>query len=73
MVPSSGADFGWLLDLDRDLEPLLEGGVRLLDLDLDLDFDLVLDLDLDRDRDGDFDLVLLLRGVRDLEWERDLE
>jgi len=53
--PLSAGDLGWLLDLD--LDPLLDGGVRLLERDLDLE----------RDRDGD--LVFFLCGVRDLERE----
>lgn len=67
-APLSTGDFGLLLDLDldRDLDPLLDGGVRLLDLDRDLDLegdlDLlrlgVLDLDLDLDFDLDLDLDL---------------
>lgn len=55
--PLSPGDLGGLLDLER--EPLLDGGVRLLERDLDLD--------LERDRDGDF--VFFLCGVRDLERE----
>lgn len=61
-APLSTGDFGLLLDLDLDRDPLLDGGVRLLDLDLDLEGDLdllrlgVLDLDFDLDLDLDLDL-----------------
>lgn len=59
--PFSAVDLGWLLDLD--LDPLLEDGVRLLDLDRDLDLDL--------ERDWDLALVFLLLGERDLDREYD--
>ncbi|TNN52689.1 hypothetical protein EYF80_037069 [Liparis tanakae] len=61
-APLSSGDLGLLLDLERDLDldPLLEGGVRLLDLDLE-----------DRDLEGDF--VLLRLGVLDLDLDLDLD
>ena len=59
----SSGDLGRLLDLDLDLEPLLEAGVRLLERDLDFD----------RERDLDADLDLLLRGVRVLDLDRERE
>lgn len=46
------------LERDLDLDPLLEGGVRLLDLE-------------DRDLEGDF--VLLRLGVLDLDLDLDLD
>jgi len=64
-VPLSSGDLGLLLDRERDLEPALEGGVRLLDLDLDFERD--------RGLEGDWDLDLLLLWLRDFDLDRDLE
>ncbi|KAG2461016.1 MET23 protein, partial [Polypterus senegalus] len=66
-APSSSGDLGKLLDLDRDLDSLTDAGVLLRDLERDFD----LERDLDGDLDLDFDLVL--RGVRDLERDRERE
>lgn len=63
VAPVSSGDLGLLLDLDRDLDPLFDLGVWLLERDLDLDLE----------RDLEADLDLLLRGVRVLERERDLD
>lgn len=65
MGASSPADFGWLLDLDLDLDSLFDAGVRLLERDLDLD--------LERDLDLEGDLDFLLRGLCDLERDRERE
>ena len=60
-MPLSSGDLGLLLDLDRDFEPTLDGGVRLLDLDLDFERERCLE--------ADFDLLLLWLLDLDLDLE----